>query len=230
MTPFGMVTEVSEVLLNAALPIDFSTLSASKVTEVSALESWNAVSPIVMTPSGMVIEVSEVFLNAPLPIEVTLFGMVIEVSAVLKNALVPIEVTLFGIVIEVSEVVPKNARLPIEVTLLVITASPAQFVLPVTTLSVIVNEPPALQFTELISEARTIVRPFHVVPSPKPVAAKPMFATASVPTLRKASVPTVVCALPSKVTEVSAVALSNAYSPIEVTLFGMIIEVRALAL
>ena len=130
-------------------------------------------------------------------------------------------------VIEVSEVVPKNARLPIEVTLLGITASPAQFVLPVTTLSVIVNEPPALQFTELISEARTIVRPFHVVPPPKPVAAEPMFATAP-ETLLKA-VPLAVGALPSKVTEVSAVALSNAYSPIEVTLFGMIIEVRALA-
>ena len=76
-----------------------------------------------------------------------------------------------------------------------------------------------------------------------------MFATASVPTLRKASVPTVDGALPSKVTEVSAVASwnaempievstlstskvngvsavapANAASPIEVTLFGMVIE------
>ena len=125
MTLFGMVIEVSEVLLNAALPIDFSTLSASKVTEVSALASWNAVSPIVMTPSGMVIEVSEVFLNAPLPIEVTLFGMVIEVRALTyQNALSPIEVTPFGI-----------------------TADPTQSVLPVSTLSVIVKVPPALQFT-----------------------------------------------------------------------------------
>ena len=81
----------------------------------------------------------------------------------------------------------------------------------------------------VVSPALTIVRPFHVVPSPKPVAAKPMFATASVPTLRKASVPTVVGALPSKVTEVSAVASWNAYSPIEVTLFGMVIEVSEVA-
>ena len=69
-------------------------------------------------------------------------------------------------VIEVSEVVPKNARLPIEVTLLGITASPAQFVFPVTTLFVIVKVPLVPQST-----ARRIVRPFHVVAVPKPVAA-----------------------------------------------------------
>jgi hypothetical protein len=37
--------------------------------------------------------------------------------------------------------------LPIEVTLFGMVAVPAQFVLPVTTLSVIVKVPPALQFT-----------------------------------------------------------------------------------
>ena len=110
-----------------------------------------------------------------------------------------------------------------------ITASPAQFVLPVTTLSVIVKEPPVLQSTELICEARTIVRPFHVVASPKPVAAKPMFATGSLPTELKAPVPTVVGAFPSKVTEVSEVAFLNAELPIEVMLFGMVIEVSEVA-
>ncbi len=99
-----------------------------------------------------------------------------------------------------------NALCPIAVTVFGITASPAQFVLPVTTLSVIVKEPPALQSTELISEARTIVRPFHVVSVPKPVAAEPMFATGLLPTELKASGPTVVGAFPSNVTDVSKVA------------------------
>ena len=40
-----------------------------------------------------------------------------------------------------------NALCPIAVTVFGITASPAQFVLPVTTLSVIVKEPPVLQST-----------------------------------------------------------------------------------
>jgi hypothetical protein len=76
------------------------------------------------------------------------------------------------------------------------------------------------------SGARTIVRPFHVFAVPKPVAARPMFATGSVPTERKALVPTL-GALPAKVTDVIEVAPSNALTPIEVTLFGMVIEVRA---
>jgi hypothetical protein len=55
-------------------------------------------------------------------------------------------VTLFGIVIEVNSPA-LNASDPIEVTPLGISAAPAQFVFPVTTLFVIVNVPPALQFT-----------------------------------------------------------------------------------
>tara|TARA_B110000503_G_scaffold134104_1_gene212591 strand:- start:399 stop:629 length:231 start_codon:yes stop_codon:yes gene_type:complete len=74
-----------------------------------------------------------------------------------------------------------------------------------TSFPVIVNVPLVPHSKNTIPEAREIVRPFHVVPSPKAVAAKPMFATASVPTLRKALVPTVAGALPSKVTEVSEV-------------------------
>ena len=50
-------------------------------------------------------------------------------------------------VIEVSELEPLNALKPIDVTLFGITASPAQFERPVTTLSVIVKVPPALQLT-----------------------------------------------------------------------------------
>jgi hypothetical protein len=92
--------------------------------------------------------------------------------------LLPIEVTLFGIVIEVNALALLNALAPIEVTPFGITATPAQFVCPVTTLSEIANVP-VVQSTELISEARTIVRPFHVVSVPKPVAAEPIFTTAS---------------------------------------------------
>ena len=62
-----------------------------------------------------------------------------------------------------------------------------------------------------------------------PVAAKPMFATGSLPTELKASVPTVVGAFPSKVTEVSEVAFLNAELLIEVMLFGMVIEVSEVA-
>jgi hypothetical protein len=46
-----------------------------------------------------------------------------------------------GIDIEMSELAPSNARSPIEVTPVGTTADPAQLVCPVTTLSVIVNEP-----------------------------------------------------------------------------------------
>ena len=61
VTLSGMVIEVSEVSPeNAPSPIDSSTLSASKVIEVSEVA----------------------FRNANLPIEVTLFGMAIEVSEV----------------------------------------------------------------------------------------------------------------------------------------------------
>ena len=72
-------------------------------------------------------------------------------------------------------------------TLFGITAAPTQSVVSVTTLSVIVNEPPALQLTATLASALTIVRPFHVVASPKPVAAEPMFTTGSVPTELKAA-------------------------------------------
>jgi hypothetical protein len=50
-------------------------------------------------------------------------------------------------VTETSEPAERNASAPIDVTLFGITAPPAQFVLPVTTLSVIVKEPPVLQLT-----------------------------------------------------------------------------------
>ena len=158
--------------------------------------------------------------------------MVIEFNEVAwSNALFAIEVRALPAAKDTvwRAVAALNALCPIAVTVFGITASPAQFVLPVTTLSVIVKEPPVLQSTELISEARTIVRPFHVVASPKPVAAKPMFATGSLPTELKAPVPTVVGAFPSKVTEVSEVAFLNAELPIEVMLFGMVIEVSEVA-
>ena len=85
-----MVIEVSKSLLkNASSPIDFSTLPASKVTEVSEVTLW----------------------NAPLPIEVTLFGMVIEVSEVLKNAVRPIDFSTLSAskVTEVSDLAFENA-------------------------------------------------------------------------------------------------------------------------
>ena len=87
--------------------------------------------------------------NAYIPIEVTLFGMVIEAREVSWNAREPIEVRALPAekVSLVSEVEPRNALPSIEVTLAGITASPAQFVSPVTTLSVIVKVPPALQLT-----------------------------------------------------------------------------------
>ena len=68
-----------------------------------------------------------------------------------------------------------------------------------------------------------------MVAVPKPVAAKPMFATGSLPTELKASRPTVFGAFPAKVTNVSEVAPSNAPWPIEMTLSGMVIEVSAVA-
>ena len=137
--------------------------------------------------------------------------MVIEVRALApSNALLPIEARALPAAKDTAwrALALWNARLAIDVTLFGITASPAQLVLPVTTLSVIVKEPPALQSTELISEARTIVRPFHVVAVPKPSAAKPMFATAPVTFLK--ATPLAIGALPSKVTDASAVALLNA--------------------
>ena len=48
---------------------------------------------------------------------------------------------MLGIDIEESKLAPSNARSPIEVTPVGTTADPAQLVCPVTTLSVIVNEP-----------------------------------------------------------------------------------------
>jgi hypothetical protein len=111
----------------------------------------------------------------------------------LWNAAKPIEATLLGMIIEFrtdtspTVVSGANAASPIDVTVLGIVAVPAQFVLPVTTLSVIVKVPPELQLTATLASALTIVRPFHVVASPKPVAAEPMFTTGSVPTELKAA-------------------------------------------
>ena len=71
----------------------------------------------------------------------------------LWNAAKPIEATLLGMIIEFRTdtsptiVSGANAASPIDVTVLGIVAVPAQFVLPVTTLSVIVKVPPELQFT-----------------------------------------------------------------------------------
>jgi len=190
-----------------------STLPDSKVTEVSAVALLNANGAIVVTLFGMVIEVRALaLLNAYSPIEVTLFGMVIEVRALApSNALFPIEARALPAAKDTiwRALALWNARLAIVVTLFGITASPAQFVLPVTTLSVIVNEPPALQSTGPFSEARTIVRPFHVVASPKPVAAKLTFTTRSAPTLLKPLPPTL-GALPAKVIDFNSLALLNA--------------------
>ena len=126
--------------------------------------------------------------------------MVIAVSALApSNALLPIEVRELPAAKDTvwRALALWNARLPIDVTLFGITASPAQPVFPVITLSVTANLP-VVQAT-----VRTIVRPFHVAAVPKPSAAKPMFATASAPTLSKAELPTIAGALPSKVTDVS---------------------------
>ena len=107
---------------------------------------------------------------------------------------------------EVSEVAPANASPPIEVALFGITADPTQSAPSVTTLSVTVNVPLVLQLTV---RALTIVRPFHVVAVPKPVAAKLTFTTRSAPTLLKALLPTL-GALPAKVIDFNSLALVNA--------------------
>jgi hypothetical protein len=76
--------------------------------------------------------------------------MVIVVSALApSNALLPIEVRELPAAKDTvwRALASANARLPIDVTLFGITASPAQLELLATTLSVIVNEPPVLQFT-----------------------------------------------------------------------------------
>ena len=229
VTLFGMFIEVRELApLNALVPIEARALPDAKVTVLRAVVRLNAISPIEVMLLGMVIEVRALaLLNAYSPIEVTLFGMVIEVRALApSNALFPIEARALPAAKDTvwRALALWNARLAIDVTLFGITASPAQFVLAVTTLSVIVKVPPELQLTATLASALTIVRPFHVVASPKPVAAKPMFATGSLPTELKASVPTVVGAFPSKVTEVSEVAFLNANLPMEVTLLGMAIE------
>ena len=160
----------------------------------------------------MIIEVRALaLLNALLPIEVRALpdAKVTVLRAVVpENAESPIEVTLFGIVIEVREFALFNAYLPIEVTPFGTDAPPRHPVFPVTTLSVIVKVPPALQFTGPFSKLLTIVKPFHVGPSSKPVASLPMLATAPV-TLLKAT-PLAIGALPSKFTDASAVALLNA--------------------
>ena len=133
--------------------------------------------------------------------------MVIEFNEVAwSNALFAIEVRALPAAKDTvwRAVAALNALCPIAVTVFGITASPAQFVFPVTTLSVIVKEPPVLQSTGPFSEARTIVRPFHVVAEPKPVAAEPMFATA--PVTFKKGTPLAIGALPSKVTDASEVA------------------------
>jgi hypothetical protein len=57
-----------------------------------------------------------------------------------------------------------------------------------------------------------------------------MFAIGLGPIGLKALDPTVAGAFPSKLKVVSEVALKNAPSPIEVTLFGMVIEVSEVAL
>ena len=73
------------------------------------------------------------------------------------------------------------------------------------------------------------IKRFHVAPAgPKPVALAVTRAFAPAPTLRKASSPTT-GALPKKLTALSAVAFSNAYHPMDVTLAGMVIEVSAVA-
>ena len=61
------------------------------VTEVSALQSLKAPTPIFVTLFGMVTEVSALQLKKALPpIFVTLFGMVTEVSALQRSYLQPI--------------------------------------------------------------------------------------------------------------------------------------------
>jgi hypothetical protein len=77
-------------------------------------------------------------------------------------------------IIEVRALALLNALLPIEVTPFGTNAPPRHPVFLVTTLSVIVKVPPALQFTGPFSKLLTIVKPFHVVASPKPVAARPI--------------------------------------------------------
>ena len=111
----------------------------------------NANGAIVVTLFGMVIEVRALaLLNAYSPIEVTLFGMVIEVRALApSNALFPIEARALPAAKDTvwRSLALWNARLPIEVTVFGIAADPAQFVFPVTTLSVTVNVPLVLQLT-----------------------------------------------------------------------------------
>ena len=167
--------------------------SPAKATEVSAVALLNAYRAIEVTRFGMVIEVRALaLLNAYSPIEVTLFGMVIEVRALApSNALFPIEARALPAAKDTvwRALASANARLPIEVTVFGITADPAQFVFPVTTLSVTVNVPLVLQRT-VPAASRLIVRPFHLVAVPNSLAEKPMFAFASRPTKANPLMPT----------------------------------------
>ena len=115
------------------------------------------------------------------------------------------------------------------VTLFGISASPAHFEFPVTTLFVIVKVPLVLQSIGPSAAALIIVRPFHVVAVPKPSAAKLTFTTRSALVLLNALRP-IVGASPAKASDSNAVALLNAQVAIEATLFGMVIEVSEVAL
>ena len=119
--------------------------------------------------------------------------------------------------------------MPILVTLFGISASPAHFEFPVTTLFVIVKVPLVLQSIGPSAAALIIVRPFHVVAVPKPSAAKLTFTTRSALVLLNALRP-IVGASPAKASDSNAVALLNAQVAIEATLFGMVIEVSEVAL
>ena len=120
------------MLLNAYLPMEVTLLGmAIEDSEVAPLNAWFPMETRVLPAVKVTVSSTLAFWNAAKPIEATLLGMIIEFRTDTSPAIVS----------------GTNAASPIDVTVLGIVAVPAQFVLPVTTLSVIVNEPPVLQFT-----------------------------------------------------------------------------------
>jgi hypothetical protein len=153
MLPDSNVTVLSELPMNENRPIEVTLFGI--VMEPSELVPLNEFSPIVerMLPGRKVTVVSKVaFWNAELPIEVTVFGTVMDSSELAPlNALLLIAERVLPVskVTVVSKVAPLNAESPIEVTVFGMNADPTQSGVPlkITTLSLMMNEPPSPHVT-----------------------------------------------------------------------------------
>ena len=236
VTPEGIVMELRALQPeNAASPI--TVTPSGSVQAVKQLQSWNAEAPMEVTPSGIATAVrAPQPENAASPITVTPSGSVRAVKQLQSwNAVAPMEVTPSGSVTEVRALQPENTPALMAIT-------PSGIVIDVRDLQS-ANASPPIKATlsgsvsdSKVTQPANARAPMEVTPSGKTILRKLVFpakASSGITVAAVVSVTSINFAVDiplgkNGATNIVGAIPSNAPSPIEATLLGIVTEVKKL--